>query len=38
MPASMTALHSAEWIAQAKLGTLYERLAFAAPPIDTSAE
>lgn len=30
-PASMAALHSEEWLAQAKLGSLYERLAFAAP-------
>lgn len=34
VPVAMTDLHSEEWLAQAKLGTLYERLAFAAPPID----
>ena len=33
VPARMTELHSEEWLAQAKLGTLYERLAFGAPPI-----
>ena len=27
----MSSLHSEEWLAQSKLGTLYERLAFAAP-------
>lgn len=31
-PASMSDLHSEEWLAQSKLGTLYEQLAFAAPP------
>jgi len=33
IPISMTDLHSEEWLAQAKLGTLYERLAFGSPPI-----
>lgn len=32
-PASMADLHSEEWLAQSKLGTLYERLAFGAPDI-----
>ncbi|WP_428265424.1 AAA family ATPase [Haliangium sp.] len=32
VPASMADLHSEEWLAQAKLGSLYERLAFGAPP------
>jgi hypothetical protein len=31
VPVSMLELHSEEWVAQAKLGTLYERLAFGAP-------
>jgi predicted ATPase len=30
-PVALTALHTEEWLAQAKLGTLYERLAFASP-------
>lgn len=30
-PGQMSELHSEDWLAQAKLGTLYERLAFAAP-------
>lgn len=34
VPARMTELHSEEWIAQAKLGSLYERLAFGAPEVD----
>jgi hypothetical protein len=34
VPAAMTELHSEEWLAQAKLGTLYERLAFGAPTLD----
>ena len=34
VPAPMTALHSEEWLAQAKLGSLYERLAFAAPEVE----
>lgn len=34
IPARMTELHSEEWIAQAKLGSLYERLAFGAPPVE----
>ncbi|MCA9644836.1 MAG: ATP-binding protein [Myxococcales bacterium] len=33
VPAPMTALHTEEWIAQAKLGSLYERLAFGAPEL-----
>ncbi|MFO0590213.1 MAG: AAA family ATPase [Polyangiaceae bacterium] len=32
-PAAMTDLHSEEWLAQAKLGTLYDQLAFGAPAI-----
>ena len=31
-PARMTDLHTEEWLAQARLGSLYERLAFGAPP------
>lgn len=31
-PAPMTDLHDEAWIAQAKLGSLYEQLAFGAPP------
>lgn len=31
MPLALTELHTEEWLAQAKLGTLYERLAFASP-------
>jgi AAA domain, putative AbiEii toxin, Type IV TA system len=31
-PVRVTDLHSEEWLAQAKLGTLYDRLAFGAPP------
>ena len=34
IPARMTDLHSEEWIAQAKLGSLYERLAFSSPDIE----
>lgn len=34
VPTPMTELHTEDWLAQAKLGTLYERLAFAAPRID----
>jgi len=30
-------LHSEEWIAQAKLGSLYERLAFGAPDLGGDA-
>lgn len=37
VPAPMTALHTKEWIAQAKLGSLYERLAFGAPDIGGDA-
>jgi len=33
VPAPMTDLHNEEWLAQAKLGSLYERLAFGAPAI-----
>ena len=31
LPVVMTELHTEEWLAQAKLGTLYERLAFGSP-------
>jgi predicted ATPase len=31
-PGRMSDLHSEEWLAQSKLGSLYEQLAFAAPP------
>ncbi|HSJ99631.1 MAG TPA: AAA family ATPase [Kofleriaceae bacterium] len=31
LPIPLTELHTEEWLAQAKLGTLYERLAFASP-------
>lgn len=31
LPVALTELHTEEWLAQAKLGTLYERLAFASP-------
>lgn len=34
VPARMTDLHTEAWLAQAKLGSLYERLAFGAPKID----
>lgn len=33
LPVAVTDLHSEEWLAQAKLGTLYERLAFGSPPV-----
>ena len=33
IPARMTDLHNEEWIAQAKLGTLYEKLAFGSPDL-----
>lgn len=33
VPVAMTDLHSEEWLAQAKLGTLYDQLAFGAPRI-----
>lgn len=36
-PAAMATLHSEEWLAQAKLGTLYERLAFASPIGETGS-
>jgi len=36
-PVRVTDLHSEEWLSQARLGTLYDRLAFGAPP-DTSSE
>lgn len=36
-PARMTELHDADWLAQSKLGTLYERLAFAAPDVALDA-
>lgn len=31
LPIPLTELHTEEWLAQARLGTLYERLAFASP-------
>ncbi len=31
LPVALTELHTEEWLAQAKLGTLYERLAFGSP-------
>lgn len=31
-PVKVTDLHSEEWLAQARLGTLYDQLAFGAPP------
>jgi predicted ATPase len=31
IPVNMTDLHSEEWLAQSKLGTLYERMAFGSP-------
>lgn len=34
-PVRVTELHTEEWLAQAKLGTLYDRLAFGAPPISS---
>lgn len=33
VPAAMTEIHSEEWLAQAKLGTLYDQLAFGAPAV-----
>lgn len=33
VPIPLTELHDEDWLAQAKLGTLYERLAFGAPPL-----
>lgn len=38
MPARMSDLHNEDWLAQSKLGTLYERLAFAAPEVATDVE
>lgn len=35
VPVPMSELHSEEWLAQAKLGTLYEHLAFASPPLES---
>lgn len=35
VPVAMSELHSEEWLAQAKLGTLYEHLAFAAPRVES---
>jgi predicted ATPase len=32
MPSRISDLHNEEWLAQARLGTLYDRLAFGAPP------
>jgi hypothetical protein len=36
LPLLLTELHDEEWLAQARLGTLYERLAFASPLPDSS--
>jgi predicted ATPase len=36
VPAAMTELHSEEWLAQAKLGTLYDQLAFGAPTAENN--
>ncbi len=33
VPIPITELHSEDWLAQAKLGSLYERLAFGSPPV-----
>ncbi len=38
VPAKMTDLHDEAWIAQAKLGALYERLAFGAPKISEEGQ
>ncbi|HRI71183.1 MAG TPA: AAA family ATPase [Polyangium sp.] len=35
VPVPMSDLHSEEWLAQAKLGTLYEHLAFASPRVES---
>ncbi len=35
VPIPMSELHSEEWLAQSKLGTLYEHLAFGAPPLES---
>ena len=35
LPSPITELHSEEWLAQAKLGTLYDQLAFGAPKTAT---
>lgn len=37
VPTAMTKLHSEEWLAQAKLGTLYDQLAFGAPATEKKA-
>ena len=38
--AALLTLHDEDWLAQARLGTLYERLAFGAPavPIPTDSD
>lgn len=36
VPVPMSELHSEEWLAQAKLGTLYEHLAFGAPTLEST--
>jgi predicted ATPase len=33
VPNALSVLHAEAWLAQAKLGTLYDQLAFAAPPV-----
>ena len=35
LPVPVTELHTEDWLEQAKLGTLYDRLAFASPFGDT---
>ncbi len=37
VPTAMTSLHTEEWLAQARLGTLYDRLAFGSPLRDSDA-
>lgn len=34
VPNALSVLHSEAWLAQAKLGALYDRLAFGAPPVE----
>jgi predicted ATPase len=34
LPVALTELHTEEWLAQAKLGSLYERLAFGSPLVN----
>jgi hypothetical protein len=36
MPVALTTLHDEEWLSLMKLGTLYEHLKFAAPPVDSA--